>query len=149
MIINDRALGLVGIVLATAYAAVALQFPEPFGGPEVIGPETFPLIIAATMAVPSIFMLLRPDPDQPWPSGSSILEIIIAIATLIIYTYSLEFIGFIISTTFAVGILCWRMGAKPKPAFLVGLIAGIAVYFLFGTVLDLSLPAGILNIGDI
>lgn len=39
--LGDRLLGLGLMVLAVAYGWVAQQWPEPFGGAETVGPETF------------------------------------------------------------------------------------------------------------
>jgi putative tricarboxylic transport membrane protein len=54
-------------------------------------------------------------------------------------------LGFIISTTMAIGVLSWRMGAPLKQAFLTGLISAVVVFGLFNYGLSLSLPDGLLG----
>ncbi len=47
MTFNDRIFGVLMIVLAVAYGWGATQLPEPFGGAEAVGPDTFPKLLAA------------------------------------------------------------------------------------------------------
>ncbi|WP_110668517.1 tripartite tricarboxylate transporter TctB family protein [Salinicola halophilus] len=140
--LNDRVFGLVMLVVAVAYYYGATQFPVPFGGTEAVGPETFPKLLAVILAICSLYMIVKPDADNPWPVSRTFLELGIAVATLIVYALLLEPIGFILATTFAVGTLCWRMGAKPLRSYLTGLISGVVVYVLFTYGLELPLPLG-------
>ena len=55
--LGDRLLGLGLMVLAVAYGWVAQQWPEPFGGAETVGPETFPTILAVVLVAGSIYLL--------------------------------------------------------------------------------------------
>lgn len=142
---GDRILGLVLLVLAVAYGWVAQQWPEPFGGAEAVGPETFPTILAVVLGLSSLYLIFKPDPDAHWPVGRTALEMIIAIVVLVAYALLLEPLGFVIATTLAVGTLCWRMGARPRGAFLTGLIGAVVVFLLFNHGLELSLPGGLLE----
>jgi putative tricarboxylic transport membrane protein len=146
MTLNDRIFGILMLVLAVAYGWGATQFPEPFGGAESVGPETFPKVIAVVLALSSLYLIVKPDPDNAWPKGRVALELIIAVLVLIAYTLLLEPLGFIVSTLLAVGTLCWRMGAAPVRAFVTGGVAGIVVYLLFTYALDLALPLGVLSV---
>ncbi|MDW5377234.1 tripartite tricarboxylate transporter TctB family protein [Halomonas sp. HP20-15] len=134
------------LVLAVAYGWGATQFPEPFGGAESVGPETFPQVIAVVLALSSLYLIVKPDPDNAWPRGRIALELTIAVLVLIAYTLLLEPLGFILATLLAVGTLCWRMGAAPVRAFVTGGVAGVAVYLLFTFALDLALPLGVLGV---
>ncbi|ASK21562.1 MULTISPECIES: tripartite tricarboxylate transporter TctB family protein [unclassified Halomonas] len=145
MTFNDRIFGVLMIVLAAAYGWGATQFPEPFGGGEAVGPETFPTLLAIVLAISSLYLIVRPDPDNAWPWSRTGIELIIAIVVLIFYAMLLQPLGFIISTTLAVGTLCWRMGARPLNAYITGAVSGVVVYFLFSFALDLALPLGLLS----
>ncbi|WP_106477753.1 tripartite tricarboxylate transporter TctB family protein [Phytohalomonas tamaricis] len=145
MTFNDRIFGILMLLLAVAYGWQAQQFPEPFGGAEAIGPETFPTVLAIVLGLTSLYLIVRPDPDNGWPWGKTMIEIVVAIVALIIYTLMLEPVGFIIATTLMVGVLCWRMGAKLLPAFLTGLISAIVTFVLFNYGLELTLPLGVLE----
>ncbi|GHB29431.1 tripartite tricarboxylate transporter TctB family protein [Salinicola rhizosphaerae] len=143
---NDRVFGLVMLAVAVAYYYGATQFPVPFGGSEAVGPETFPKILGVVLAICSLYMIVKPDADNAWPAGRTFVELGIAIVALIVYALLLEPLGFIISTTLAIGTLCWRMGATPLKAYLTGLISGIVVFVLFTYGLELPLPLGLLEL---
>ncbi|MBB5321983.1 tripartite tricarboxylate transporter TctB family protein [Marinobacter oulmenensis] len=143
---GDRILGLGLLVLAVAYGWAAQQWPEPFGGAETVGPETFPTILAVVLVAGSLYLMIKPDPDAQWPVGKSLMELVISLLVLLVYTVLLEPLGFVISTTLAVGTLSWRMGAKPRYAFITGLVSAVVVFVLFNYGLALSLPAGLLEV---
>lgn len=143
---GDRLLGLGLMVLAVAYGWVAQQWPEPFGGAETVGPETFPTILAVVLVAGGIYLMIKPDPDAHWPLGKSALELVVSLLVLVVYAMLLEPLGFVISTTLAVGTLSWRMGANPRSAFVTGLISAVVVFVLFNYGLSLNLPAGLLEV---
>ncbi|WP_375172164.1 tripartite tricarboxylate transporter TctB family protein [Marinobacter sp.] len=144
--LGDRVLGLGLLVLAVAYGWAAQQWPEPFGGAESVGPETFPTILSVVLVAGSLYLMIRPDPDAQWPIGKSALELVVSVLVLVVYAFLLEPLGFIVSTTLAVGALSWRMGAAPKRAFVTGLVSAVVVFVLFNYGLSLSLPAGLLEV---
>ncbi|MAL99015.1 tripartite tricarboxylate transporter TctB family protein [Hydrocarboniclastica marina] len=144
--LGDRILGIGLLVLAVAYGWAAQQWPEPFGGAEAVGPETFPTILAVVLAVSSLYLIVKPDPDTDWPWGRTAGELLLAVGILVLYALLMESLGFAIATTGAVGALCWRMGARPQMALLVGLISAVVVFVTFNYGLSLALPAGLLEI---
>ncbi|MDL0430607.1 tripartite tricarboxylate transporter TctB family protein [Marinobacter sp. TBZ242] len=144
--LGDRSLGIGLLVLAVAYGWVAQQWPEPFGGAETVGPETFPTILAVVLAAGSIYLMIKPDPDAQWPLGKTALELVVSLVVLVVYALLLEPLGFVISTTLAVGTLSWRMGAPFRRAFVTGLVSAVVVFALFNYGLSLNLPAGLLEV---
>lgn len=144
--LGDRVLGLGLLVLAVAYGWAAQQWPEPFGGAEGVGPETFPTILSVVLVAGSLYLMIRPDPDAQWPVRKSALELVVSLLVLVVYAFLLEPLGFVISTTLAVGTLSWRMGAAPRRAFVTGLASAVVVFALFNYGLSLSLPAGLLEV---
>ena len=146
--LNDRIFGVLMLALAVAYGWGATQFPVPFGGSETVGPDTFPTVIAVVLALSSLYLIVKPDPDNAWPKSRTALELIIAVLVLIAYTWLLDLLGFIIATLLAVGTLCWRMGAAPVRAYVTGGVAGIAVFAIFTYGLDLALPLGLLSVPE-
>ena len=143
---GDRILGLGLMVLAVAYGWVAQLWPEPFGGAETVGPETFPTILAVVLAAGSIYLMIKPDPDTSWPLGKTAMELVVSLLVLVVYAMVLEPLGFVLSTTLAVGTLSWRMGAPPRRAFMTGLASAVVVFVLFNYGLSLNLPAGLLEV---
>ena len=143
---GDRLLGLFLFVLALAYGWGAQQWPEPFGSQETVGPNTFPTILAIALALGSLALMFKPEPNSEWPVGKSILEIGYAVVALFAYAFLMEPLGFVISTFFAVTFIAWRMGAKIKPAAVIALGCAIGVFLLFNNLLDLPLPLGLLEL---
>ncbi|AJQ97760.1 tripartite tricarboxylate transporter TctB family protein [Gynuella sunshinyii] len=144
--INDRVFGLLMFILAVAYGWGALQFPEPFGGAEAVGPKTFPLILSVILALTSAYLVIKPDQDLSWPLNRSGIDILIAIAILIIYTMLLEPLGFILATTMMVTSLSRLLKAPVKNAFFTGLIGSVVIFVLFNYGLELTLPHGLLEL---
>ncbi|MFC3285941.1 tripartite tricarboxylate transporter TctB family protein [Litchfieldella rifensis] len=149
MTVNDRIVGVLMLTLAVAYGWGATQFSEPFGGDGAVGPSTFPKVISVIVALCSLYLIVKPDPDNPYPSWRTGLELVFAMLVMIAYTLLLEPLGFILATLVAVGTLCWRMGARPPRAFGISAVAGVAVYALFTYALDLALPLGVLSILEV
>ncbi|PRY69308.1 tripartite tricarboxylate transporter TctB family protein [Halomonas ventosae] len=145
MTYNDRTFGILMIVLAVAYGWGATQLPAPFGGSEAVGPETFPLLLSVVLGLSSLYMIVRPDPDNAWPWSRTGIELVVAVVILVLYAALLEPLGFILSTTLAVGTLCWRMGSAPVRAYLTGAASGVVVFLVFNFALDLALPLGVLS----
>ncbi|MEQ5801776.1 tripartite tricarboxylate transporter TctB family protein [Halomonas sp. H10-9-1] len=142
---NDRIFGILLIALAVAYGWGATQLPAPFGGSEAVGPETFPLLLSVVLVLSSLYLIVRPDPDNAWPWSRTGIELVIAVVVLVLYAALLQPLGFILSTTLAVGTLCWRMGSAPVRAYLTGGVSGVVVFLLFNFALDLALPLGVLS----
>ncbi|QFT85247.1 Tripartite tricarboxylate transporter TctB family protein [Halomonas sp. THAF12] len=149
MTFNDRIFGVLLIALAVAYGWGATQFPEPFGGAEAVGPKTFPHLLAVVLSLSSLYLIVRPDPDNAWPWSRTGAELLIAVAVLIVYTALLQPLGFILSTLLALGTLCWRMGAPPVRAYVTGGVAGVVVFLIFNFALDLALPLGPLSVLEV
>lgn len=145
MLNGDRLLGLFLFVTALAYGWASQQWPEPFGSHEVVGPDTFPMILAVVLALASIALMFKPEPNNKWPTGKTLLEIGYAIIALIAYAVLMEPLGFIISTMAAVSFLSWRMGGSLKLAAIIALGSAVGVFLLFNNLLDLPLPLGLLE----
>lgn len=144
--IGDRILGIALLLLAVVYGWEAAMFPEPFGGSEAVGPETFPLILSVILGLSSIYLLVRPDEDEEWPHLKMLAELGFVLLILAVFTLMLQPVGFIPATTLMVSVLCWRMGAKPLPSIVTGVGSAVVVYVLFNFLLELHLPAGLLKL---
>ncbi|QEW07897.1 tripartite tricarboxylate transporter TctB family protein [Nitrincola iocasae] len=142
MIKLDRILGLILFTLAIAYGWGAFHFPVAFAGPESVGPSTFPKILSVIVATCSLYMMVKPDDLQEGFEWRALPELAITLTVLVLYVFLMEPIGFIVATALMVSILCWRMGVKPLPAMLTGVVASSFVFLLFHFGLALPLPIG-------
>ena len=142
LIINERIFGVISFIVACGYIYVASLTQLSFIS-DPVGPKTFPYIIGSIFAVSSLFLIFKPEFNPQWPSLYKFLEIIFVTIILIVYAYSLPVIGFVISTLIATFILSWRLGAKVTEAIIFGAVISFGIYFLFRTILGLSLAKGI------
>lgn len=140
----DRLFGLIMVILAITYGSLALQFQAPFGMPEVVGPKTFPLLIAFLLGLSGLWLVIKPQPGDIWPHGKMWLELLGIAVALVLFAFLLEKLGFIIAAVLCCSYISWRMGAKWYRAIIAAIIYCLVLYFLFDSLLQLSLPKGIL-----
>lgn len=138
---SDRVLGGVGLALAAFYAWAATIIPESFAQ-DVIGPKTFPMILAAIMAICSVYFLLKPDPEPRWPALNRLAEIFFALLIMFAYAEVLPILGFVISTIVITAYLTWRLGGGPVAAAANGVGTSLGLFVVFELIFGLSLADG-------
>ncbi len=138
---SDRIFGGIGLVLALFYAWQASIIQESFLS-DIVGPKTFPYIIATIMGVASIWFLLRPDPEPSWPRAGRLAEIGLAALVMAAYALALPELGFVIATALASAYLTWRLGTRPLQSLVVGALTSVGIYVVFRLLLGLSLARG-------
>jgi len=145
MRINDRVFGMLMLIIAVAYGYEATQFPIPFGGQESVGPETFPIMLSLLLGVSSIYMILRPDPDEKWAPSAMLIELGIVVLSLLAFAWAIEPVGFMPAAALVVSFLSWRMGASITKSLITGVSSSVVIFCLFNNVLELALPLGLLE----
>lgn len=138
---SDRVLGGVGLALAAFYAWAATIIPESFAQ-DVIGPKTFPFILAAIMAICSLYFLIRPNPEPRWPGLGRLAEIAAALVVMFAYAETLPLLGFVLSTIVITAYLTWRLGGGPVASLANGVGTSVGLYVIFELVFGLSLADG-------
>ncbi len=138
---SDRILGLVLLVLSTAYAIGAWTMEVGFLS-DPVGPRAFPYLIAAIMGAASLWLILRPDPDPAWPARGFGVRLGLVLLSLVAYAYLLVPLGFIVTTALEMTLLSVLFGARPDQAAAGGLSFSVLVYLLFTRVLGVPLPVG-------
>ncbi|MEJ2000196.1 MAG: tripartite tricarboxylate transporter TctB family protein [Maritimibacter sp.] len=138
---SDRIFGAFGLALAVFYAWATLQIEESFLS-DAVGPKTFPLGIAAVLALASLAILLKPDSEPDWPRLGRLAEIAAAVLVMLLYAELLDVLGFVISTMLAAAYLSWRLGTRPLAALVVGIGSSTGIYVIFHLILGLSLARG-------
>ena len=137
---SDRIFGLVALFVALAYIASATQIQSSFLA-DPVGPKAFPILIGIVVAICSLVMILRPDPDPDWPVGATWISLLIAVVVLVGYAYALKPMGFIIPTAIAASVLSYQISPRPLPAALSGVGLSVGLFILFKYALDLGLVA--------
>lgn len=141
---SDRIFGGLMLLLAASYGWTARGFDPGFMA-DPLGPQTFPYLLGATLAVTALYLLLRPDAPAHWPAWRQLVQMALVILVLVAYAALLEWLGFLAATTATVFVLGWRLGASLKTAAITGVAVSLAVYGLFDMLLELPLPAGLLG----
>ena len=145
MRINDRVFGMLMLILAVVYGWEATKFPIPFGGHESVGPETFPIILAIILGISSIYLIVRPDPDEQWSPVAMLIELGVVVVSMLAFAWAIEPIGFMPAAALVVSFLSWRMGASISKSLITGVTSSVIIFFLFNNVLELALPLGLLE----
>jgi putative tricarboxylic transport membrane protein len=145
MRINDRVFGMLMLILAVVYGWEATKFPIPFGGHESVGPETFPIILAIILGISSIYLIVRPDPDEKWSPTAMLIELGVVVLSMLAFAWAIEPIGFMPAAALVVSFLSWRMGASVSKSLITGVTSSVIIFFLFNNVLELALPLGLLE----
>ena len=138
---SDRIFGGVGLALAIFYIWAASIIPDSFMV-DVIGPRTFPYIVGGVLGLCSLIFILRPDSEPDWPHFRELFEIAMAAAVMLLYSWMLPELGFLITTVFATAYLTWRLGTTPLMSLVVGVLTSVGIYVVFHLILGLSLAKG-------
>lgn len=145
--LSDRIFGLIVIGVALAYIAGALQIQTSFLS-DPVGSKTFPIIVASLAIVCGLLMILRPDEEPGWPGAKTVVSLLICLALLVGYAYTLKPLGFIIPTMVVASALSYQITPRPVHAIAAGVGLSIGLFVLFKFVLDLGLvglPKGLIG----
>lgn len=151
---NDAISGLVLILLSVAMIALTTTFPD-FPGQDY-GPSLFPRVLGALLIIcggllvrrgiaarraGAPFVQMAPWTREPWRLGAFFLML----AVLLAYIVFAERIGFIPMAFVTLGLLFLWFGVKPLTALITTVVATLAIYWFFASLLRVPLPRGILD----
>ncbi|HJQ57622.1 MAG TPA: tripartite tricarboxylate transporter TctB family protein [Vineibacter sp.] len=161
MHLPDRVTGLflVGLGAVAAYGGSRLP---PVPGQQ-IGPEVFPMVVGAGLALCGLLIALgighhfeeeaeadlAAHSDQPAPSPTAAgwavgLKILLPPALLLFYVAAVDRLGFVPTGAVMVLAVALALGARPKLAVPLALIAPVGVHLVFFKLLRVPLPDGLL-----
>ena len=144
---RNRVLAFPLLVFAAGYLALTFLIPEPSGGYAAIGPRAFPLMIGIGLIICSIWIGVgraRSDPAREtpvnWPLfGSSAVSFLAYILLLGSIGYVLATVGFITLESRLLGSRSWSRN------LIVGCVITALVYGIFGVLLEIPLPEGLIR----
>lgn len=134
----NRLFGAAFLVFAICYIYSAFNI-DVIMAMDTVGPKVFPLIIGVLTALFCVIVICTKDGPRNWPELPVMIDMVVVLLVLIIYAAILKHLGFLIATTLASTILCWRLGAEIKVALMAGAGIGFGLYGVFQYVLGLSL----------
>lgn len=139
--LTDRTTGVFLLLFAIWYGYRTTVFKVSFMV-DPVGPRAFPLILAILMGVLSLYLMIKPDPSPEWPGSATWLRIGLITLTFIVYAYLMVPVGFVLATTFEVTALALIFRGPPLKSLTGAFLLSAALYGLFASLLDLSLPTG-------
>ena len=139
----DRKYAIVMMLLSLIYCAAALLLDADFNP---VNEKFYPFVLSVLMIVSSIGLFIWPSPHTTsWPHGKNFKKIGLTFGAILVYCFVLQKIGFIISASVLMGICMWVFEAKRKWIVPVSIGTAIGFYIVFDRLLELNLPAGLLN----
>ena len=140
---SDRVFAWALFMLSLGYGYAALKLHAPFQY-DPLGPETWPRLLAAALALAAIAMFRHPDPEPDWHGAAVLRRVGLSALALILYALTFEKLGFILSTSAFCVALSRYLGARWPSAIGAGVGIGVGGYELCTRLLALNLPAGLL-----
>ncbi len=153
MRIHDGIIGAGFVVTGAAIFASTLGFPRLEGGAP--GPALFPQVLAVLMVgfgvclvVPAVSGLRRKSteaaPTDPGLGSGGIVNALLVFAAIIVFMLVSPAVGFLLTTTAILLGLMWWLGTPVVRAALAAAGLTLFVYVIFGKVLRVPLPLGLL-----
>ena len=151
MHLSDRVTGAVLAGLGAAGAIVGSRLPGVPG--QDVGPSAFPLVIGSGLIICGVLIALGigrsfevPEEEAagpgPWRLGG--LRALIPPALLTFYVYASEPLGFLLTGAIMVFVAALALGARPRLAVPLAIVAPLLVHLAFYKLLRVPLPAGVL-----
>jgi putative tricarboxylic transport membrane protein len=149
--LSDRVTGAVLVALGGAAAIVGSRLPAVPG--QDVGPAAFPLVIGSGLVICGALIAFGvgrsfevPEEEDagpgPWRLGG--LRALIPPALLVFYVYASEPLGFLLTGAIMVLVAAMALGARPRLAVPIAVVAPLLVHLAFYKLLRVPLPAGIL-----
>jgi putative tricarboxylic transport membrane protein len=135
---SDRIFGLVVVLSALAYFAGAWQIQAGMMM-DPLGPRAFPMLIAAAGLICGIGIFFRPDAEPEWPGLRAWAGMVIALAVLVAYAYTIDPLGFLIPTAIASAVIGYLIEPKAMQSVVMGLGLSVVLYVIFKYGLGLGL----------
>ncbi len=138
---TDRIAGALLLLVSAGYGLEASRLQADFLA-DPLGPRAFPLLLAVSLAVFSLYLLARPDPDPAWPPPHVLRGQLGMLVSFVVYSYALAPLGFLLATTLEMAWLSRLFGASWRTGLLGGLGLAAALYVIFVFGLGIPLPLG-------
>ncbi|MHC5656142.1 tripartite tricarboxylate transporter TctB family protein [Stappia sp.] len=141
----DRVFAGAFLVIALLYTYIAFTIIKAPFQYDPLGPESWPRIIGLAACLCALYLILRPDVEKLSTSLSTVGRLALVVVLLLAYARLYEPLGFLVATWVFAAVFGWRLGATPGRAIAFGGVTGVVGYFVCTRLLELNLPAGLLN----
>ncbi len=138
---SDRIFALACLAVCVVVLLQMWQLSVPFAY-EPVGPKAFPVLLSLLMALCCLYLLVRPDRDISWPPVGQVIRGAALVGLLLLYARTFDLLGFPLATVGMVFAMSLLFGGRWWAGLISSLLIGLAGYFLFDRVLEVSLPLG-------
>ncbi|MGE4454664.1 MAG: tripartite tricarboxylate transporter TctB family protein [Sphaerochaeta sp.] len=140
-----------GVFTVFAIFIIALSLTYPPSNHGVPGPGMFPIIIASLIILSSLSLFLttlRMDKEADVEvdlKSKNVLNVYVTMVGLIVYFILLPLVGFVVTSTIMLILYIKWFSKRPWwKTILISVIFVLAIFFLFGSVLNVPMRFGIL-----
>ena len=148
MHLSDQTTGAFLVALGAAAAYAGSRLPAVPG--QDVGPAAFPMVIGSGLAICGVLVALgigqsfeAPDEaDAPHTSRFHGLRALVPPALLLFYVLAVDTLGFLLTAAAMVLVAALALGARPRLAVPIALVAPALVHLVFYKLLRVPLPAG-------
>ncbi|MDX7990096.1 tripartite tricarboxylate transporter TctB family protein [Xenorhabdus littoralis] len=138
---SDRIFAVIWLVLCGVGLVIGWGIHSEYSY-EPLGPRPFPIAIISLMAFCALLLLFKkPDPIH-WPTLQVLRRLVLLIASLAIYTWLFEWLGFPLATVLLTISVALLFNATLPAAIFSGIFLGVSLFFAFDRLLDVTLPIG-------
>jgi putative tricarboxylic transport membrane protein len=149
MRLSDRLFGAGFVLAGAAVFAATLRFPRLDDGAP--GPALFPQVLAVLMVVAGGLLVARPD-TAPAPAAErtrqqarrASMNVALVFGAIIAFIVVAPTAGFLLTATAILFGLMWWLGSPPWRAVVAAVGLTLFVYVIFGKILRVPLPLGLL-----
>lgn len=141
----DRIFAGAMLAIALAYTIIAFAIIKAPFQYDPLGPESWPRMLGIVAGLCCLYLLVRPDLSRFDVSVPTLGRLAAVVVLLFAYAWLYQPAGFVVATWAFAAVFATMLGATPLKAFLFGGATGIVGYFVCTVLLELNLPAGIIE----
>lgn len=139
---SDRIFAGIWLLLCVGGMFIAWQIHSEYAY-EPVGPRPFPVGIIGLMLLCSVLLLLRRPDAISWPGRMVLQRLLTMVVALAVYAWGFEWLGFPLATALLTAVFGLLFGATLPAAGVAGVAMGIALWYVFDALLDVTLPLGV------
>jgi putative tricarboxylic transport membrane protein len=150
--VNEAVIGALLIGLALAVFSITASFPRIPGQP--FGPDLFPRVIAAMLALSGVLMIIRGVAIRPrhplvtvadWArSPRAAGAIALTLGAIVAYILVSDTLGFVITATLMLAVLMLYLRVGIITTLVASVVTALLVEYTFGSLMRIPLPRGLL-----
>ena len=141
----DRVFHAILFLVALGYTVIAFTVIRAPFQYDPLGPESWPRLLGILAMACTAWIVFKPDIASLNLNRQTLGRLGALLVVLSIYAYLFQPLGFVFSTWLFCIALGRMLGSGWISGVIFGAVAGIGGYLLFTVVLDLNLPAGVLE----